>query len=275
MNFNWTTILSKLDFAGLFKKDPFGNSLLMKRVIISTLGFLTYYRMNIANEMKITGAEYLEELEDENVLFLSNHQTYFQDVIALFHVFCAAKWGNGARTWLPIHFLWPRAKMYYVAASETMKEGLIPKIFAQAGALTVDRSWRANGENVKREVDKSAGNKVAQALEFGWVVSFPQGTTSAYAPVRKGTGHIIKETNPVVVPVVINGFRRAFDKKGLVLKKRNSTLEITFKKPMRFDDAYSIEQIVEKVTAEIEQEMPDWKIEQIKKAEEKKAISPD
>ncbi len=266
MKFNWPQILSKIDFPGFFKKDPFGNSLLMKRVVIATLGFLTYYRMNIANEMKITGAEYLDDLEDHNVLFLSNHQTYFQDVIALFHVFCAAKWGNGSRTWLPIHFLWPRAKMYYVAASETMQEGIIPKIFAQAGAITVERSWRAKGENVKREVDKNAGNKVAQALEFGWVVSFPQGTTSAYAPVRKGTGHIIKETNPVVVPVVINGFRRAFDKKGLVLKKRNSALEITFKKPIKFPESMSVEEIVDYVTSQIEQEMPDWKIEQLKAA---------
>ena len=79
---------------------------------------------------------------------------------------------------------------------KTMQEGSFPKYFAQAGALTVERSWRAKGQNVKREVDKNAGDKVATALDFGWVVSFPQGTTSAFAPVRKGTAHIIKTQTP-------------------------------------------------------------------------------
>jgi 1-acyl-sn-glycerol-3-phosphate acyltransferase len=261
--------LLKLDVFGLFERDPFGNSIFFKRIIIAILGSLTYYRLNIANRMKVTGTEHLLKLENKNVLFLSNHQTYFADVIALFQIFCSVKWGFKNTTGFPIYFLWPKARMYYVAASETMKEGLIPKIFAQAGALTVERSWRAQGKNVKREVDKNAGDKVAMALKFGWVVSFPQGTTSAFAPVRKGTAHIIKNSNPIVVPVVINGFRRAFDKKGLFLKKRNSTLYVTFKEPVRFDPNLSVEEIVEQVTGVIEQEMPDWKLQQL---EEQKKI---
>ena len=137
--------LKKIDILGLFEKDPFGNSVFFKRIIIMVLGSLTYYRLNIANRLKIKGTEHLLKLPDENVLFLSNHQTYFADVIALFQIFCSVKWRFKNTTWFPIYFLWPRAKMYYVAASETMASGLIPKIFAQAGALTVERSWRAEG----------------------------------------------------------------------------------------------------------------------------------
>jgi 1-acyl-sn-glycerol-3-phosphate acyltransferase len=255
--------LLKLDILGIFQKDPFGNSVFVKRIIIAVLGTLTYYRLNIANRLEVSGGEYLLDLEDQNVLFLSNHQTYFADVIALFQVFCSAKWGFKNRTWFPIYFLWPKAKMYYIAASETMASGIIPKIFAQAGAITVERSWRAEGKNVKREVDLSAGDKVTTALKYGWVVSFPQGTTSAYAPIRKGTGHIIKNANPVVVPVVIDGFRRAFDKKGLFLKKRNSTLSIQFKEPIRFHPNTPLEEIVERVTALLEQAPPAWKQKQI------------
>ncbi len=257
------SFLKKIDIFGLFERDPFGNSILFKRIIIAVLGSLTYYRLNIANKLKVRGTEHLLHLQNENVLFLSNHQTYFADVIALFQIFCSVKWGFKNTTWFPIYFLWPKAKMYYVAASETMASGLIPKIFAQAGALTVERSWRANGQNVKREVDKSAGDKVGMALDYGWVVSFPQGTTSPFAPVRKGTAHIIKTHNPLVVPVVINGFRRAFDKKGLFLKKRNSTLYVTFKEPVRFDPNLSIDEIVEAVTNVIEQEIPEWKLKQL------------
>jgi 1-acyl-sn-glycerol-3-phosphate acyltransferase len=257
------SVLKKLDFLGLFERDPFGNSVLLKRLIIFVLGSLTYYRLNIANRLKVKGTEHLLNLPNENVLFLSNHQTYFADVIALFQIFCSVKWGFKNATWFPIYFLWPKAKMYYVAASETMTSGLIPKIFAQAGALTVERSWRAHGQNVKREVDKNAGDKVGVGLNYGWVVSFPQGTTSPFAPVRKGTAHIIKENNPIVVPVVINGFRRAFDKKGLFLKKRNSTLYVTFKEPIRFDPNLSVDEIVSAVTNVIEQEMPEWKLRQL------------
>ena len=60
--------------------------------------------------------------------------------------------------------------------------------------------------------------KIKLGLQCGWVISFPQGTTKAFAPIRKGTSHLITSENPIVVPVRINGFRRAFDKKGLLLK---------------------------------------------------------
>ena len=52
------------------------------------------------------------------------------------------------------------------------------------------------------------------------MVTFPQGTTTAFKPIRRGTAHIIKTNKPVVVPIVIDGFRRSFDKKGLQIKKR-------------------------------------------------------
>ena len=37
-------------------------------------------------------------------------------------------------------------------------------------------------------------------------------------PLRKGTAHIIKQYKPVVVPIVIDGFRRSFDRKVSKLK---------------------------------------------------------
>ena len=53
------------------------------------------------------------------------------------------------------------------------------------------------------------------------VITFPQGTTTPFKPIRKGTAHIIKRYKPIVVPIVIDGFRRSFDKKGLRVKKKN------------------------------------------------------
>ncbi len=258
--------VSYIDIFGLFERDPFGNWLILKRFIILVAGLPTYWRLAVANQLKVEGAEFLEKLPNQNVYFISNHQTYFADVIAFYHIFCSVKWGFRNRV-LPIALFAPRARTFYVAASETMKEGLIPKIFSLAGAILVERSWRAKGENVKRTLDTSAGDNVAMGLKFGWVVSFPQGTTSPYAPIRKGTAHIIKDNNPIVVPVVIDGFRRAFNKSGLNYKKRNTEIKVKFKEPIYFSPDATVEEITEVVKNIIEQNMPEriarWKNEAV------------
>ena len=48
-----------------------------------------------------------------------------------------------------------------------------------------------------------------------------RGTTTPFKPLRKGTAFLIKQFKPVVVPIVIDGFRRSFDKRGLRIKKKN------------------------------------------------------
>ncbi|WP_247232787.1 1-acyl-sn-glycerol-3-phosphate acyltransferase [Telluribacter sp. SYSU D00476] len=261
--------LARLDFLGIFEKDPFGNWMIVKRILIMLIGWFTYYRYTAINKIQIQGTEHLHNLPDHDVLFLANHQTYFADVIAFYHIFCAVKWGYKDTISPPFYLFSPRARSYYVAASETMKEGgILPRLFSMGGAITVNRSWRANGENVKRELDNSAQDKIGMGLDHGWVVSFPQGTTKPYAPVRKGTAHLIKEHQPIVVPIVINGFRRAFDKKGLRFKKRNTTLTVHFKPPMYFSPDEDVESMVARITAAIEQEVPKEKLTWLREGDE-------
>lgn len=257
MKLHIRNFLSMFDVFGIVERDPFGNSMFLKRIIMFTLGWITYGRLRIYNKTKISGTEHLENLPQTGVLFLSNHQTYFMDVICLYHVFFSIKWGFKNSINFPIYLLAPRSRLFYVAASETMKEGgLLPRIFSQAGAILVNRSWRAKGHDVKRELDTAANDKVGLGLKYGWVVSFPQGTTTPYAPLRKGTAHLIKAHNPIVVPVVINGFRRAFDKKGLLFKKRNTTLSVTFKEPIQFDPNMPVEEMMDILREQIEQKIP-------------------
>lgn len=225
-------------------KDPFGNVLLLKRVLTSILGMATYRRLNIANKMEVKGAEHLLDLPKTNVLFVSNHQTYFADVIALYHVFSSAKWGFKNIN-LPLYLLMPRVNSYYIAAEETMKSGFLPKLFSYAGAVTVKRSWRAAGQEVKRNSDLRAPAKIKMALDSGWVINFPQGTTDADAPVRKGSAHLIQALKPLVVPVQIDGFRKAFDKKGLHFRNKGTQLSVTFLEPVQFDDKVTIPEIQE------------------------------
>lgn len=235
-----------MDTLGFGERDPFGNPTIFKRIVVMILGLISYNRLAVYNKTKITGTEYLEDLPMQNVLFLPNHQTYFMDVICLYHIFFSVKWGFKNSLNYPIYLLAPRSNLFYVAAAETMKnDGFLPRVLAQAGAILVNRSWRAQGVDVKREVDMDAVAKIGKGLKFGWVVSFPQGTTRVFAPLRKGTAHLIKSENPIVVPVRINGFRRAFDKKGLLMRKRNTTLTVDFQPPIQFDPAMSNEEILE------------------------------
>lgn len=74
---------------GLFKKNIFGQFLFFKKWIIRIAGVLSHRRYRGFNELQIEGSEILRNLPDQNVLFISNHQTYFADVIAMFHVFNA------------------------------------------------------------------------------------------------------------------------------------------------------------------------------------------
>lgn len=248
--------LQWIDIFGVFEKDPFGNFLLVRRLLIAIIGCFTYHRYTIVNKLKIEGTEHLENLPDRQVLFLSNHQTYFADVMAMYHIFCAVKWGARNTIRPPFYLAAPKVKCYYIAAAETVSGGILPRLFSLAGAIPINRSWRSDGVNIKREFDTSAHDKINAGLQHGWVISFPQGTTKPYAPVRKGTAYLIKDLQPIVVPVVINGFRRAFDKKGLRFKKRNTLLSVTFKEPLVFAPSESIESMVQRITTAIEQDFP-------------------
>ena len=240
---------------GLFKRNPFGHILFLKTWLIRIAGFLTHRRYRYFNQLQIEGSEIIRSLPDTNVLFISNHQTYFADVVAMFHVFNASLKGreNNIKN---VMYLWnPKLNMYYVAAKETMQEGLLPRILAYAGAITVERTWRAKGQDVteKKEVNPNDTENIKIALEDGWVITFPQGTTKPFAPGRKGTAHIIKNNHPIVVPVVINGFWRAFDKKGLSFKKMGTMLSVRFKEPMVIDYTAPVEEILSQVMDAIEQ----------------------
>ena len=128
------------------------------------------------------------------------------------------------------------------------------KIFDYAGSISIERTWRESGKEVNRQVKMSDISNIKKALNDGWVITFPQGTTKPFKPIRKGTAHIIKHYKPVVVPIVIDGFRRAYDKKGIRIKKKNILQSMEIKPPLDIDyDNESIEKIVEKIQYSIEQ----------------------
>ena len=225
----------------------------VKGMIYSIVGVFTYPGLNMVNKLEIRGTENLEDLPNNNVLFVSNHQTYFADVMTFIHIFCAVSWRKKNKLGIPFYLLWPFTRVNYVAAEETMKTSWLTKLFLMAGGLTVKRTWRSEGTEVRRGLDPSDTRKITEALNKNWVITFPQGTTKPFAPGRKGTAYIIKQTRPIVIPVVISGYWRAFNKKGLKFKKKGSLLSVTFKEPLEINYEDSNENILEKVMDAIEQ----------------------
>lgn len=226
---------------------------IFRSIIYGVVGLFTYPGLALFNRIEIEGSENLEKLPKTNVLFVSNHQTYFGDVIAFVHIFCAFKWGKYNKLGIPYYLLNPFTNVYFVAAEETMNSSWLTRLFKLGGALTVKRTWRAEGKDVARQRDEVDTQKIDKALKKSWVITFPQGTTKPFAPGRKGTAHIIKNNRPVVVPVVINGFWRAFTKKGLTFKKVGTPLTVRFKAPLEINYEAPVEQILEDVMQAIEQ----------------------
>ncbi|MAN58504.1 MAG: 1-acyl-sn-glycerol-3-phosphate acyltransferase [Flavobacteriaceae bacterium] len=256
----------------LFKRNPFGHILFLKKWLIRILGSLTHRRFKGFNRLEIEGSEIIKGLPENNVLFVSNHQTYFADVVAMFHVFNASLSGR-VDSIKNIGYLWnPKLNIYFVAAKETMQSGLLPKILAYAGSVSIERTWRAEGKEVNRQVKMSDVSNITKALNDGWVITFPQGTTKPWKPIRRGTAHIIKRNRPIVVPIVIDGFRRSFDKKGIRIKKRGILQSMEIKEPLDIDyENDTIEQIVEKLEYAIEQHPSFLKVipkEEIQKEED-------
>ena len=238
----------------IFKRNPFGHILFLKRWLVRIIGVVSHGRYRRFNQLQIEGSEIIRDLPPTNVLFVSNHQTYFADVAAMYHVFNASLKGR-VDSLKNIGYIWnPKLNIYYVAAAETMKSGLLPKIFAYVGSVSIDRTWRSAGENVNRQVKMSDISNIKKALDDGWVITFPQGTTKPFKPIRRGTAHIIKTCKPIVIPIVIDGFRRAYDKKGLLIKKRNVLQSMVIKKPIEIDyENDTVDEIVKKIEFGIEQ----------------------
>jgi len=256
----------------IFKRNPFGHILFLKRWLVRIIGVVSHGRYRRFNQLKIEGSEIIRDLPQANVLFVSNHQTYFADVAAMYNVFNASLKGR-IDSIENIGYIWnPKLNIYYVAAAETMKSGLLPKIFAYVGSISIDRTWREKGKEVNRQVKMSDISNIKKALDDGWVITFPQGTTKPFKPIRRGTAHIIKTCKPIVIPIVIDGFRRAYDKKGLLIKKRNVLQSMVIKKPIEIDyENDTIDEIVKKLEFGIEQHPSFLKVisvEEYKKQEE-------
>lgn len=224
-----------------------------KRLVFLAIGLLSFPGLVWFNRMRIRGMDILSKLPPRRVLFISNHQTYFSEVITYLQIFSAVKWGHKKRLGLPFYLLNPFLRVNYVAAAETMRKNFLSRLFLLAGGITVKRAWRAEGAEKIHGLDASDSRKIHRALEENWVINFPQGTTTPFAPGRKGTARLMQQLQPIVIPVVIDGFSKAFNKTGLRIIRWGTRLTVTFKEPLVYDPQASQEELMKLVMDAIEQ----------------------
>ena len=230
------------------KKNIFGQTIFLKRLIIGFVGLITH-RTFRSKRFEIKGSKNLVNLPNTNVLFVSNHQTYFYDVIAMLHVFNSSVKGRIDSVKKPKYLISPKTNLYYIASLETMKKSIITKLLTYAGAVLVQRSWRDSGESVSRDIRSEDPDKIKLALKDGWVITFPRGTTDNSKPIRKGTAHIIKNNDPLIVPVNLIGFKDVFQRNGLKVINRKNFFSIEIMKPLQID---MTKKSIEEITTELE-----------------------
>src|SRR6056297_2125222 len=146
----------------IFRKNIFGHYLILRRLLTGVIGLVTYPMYTIFNRTTVKGLEVLDDLPDHKVLFVSNHQTYFSDVILMYHAFAARRLGM-RKLGFPWYVFNPRLNTYFIAARETMKAGVVPKLFAYTGAIQIKRTWREAGHMVDRPVEYKDIRHIMQA----------------------------------------------------------------------------------------------------------------
>ncbi len=201
---------------------------LVRRGMILTIGNLAtpvYFRW--LNSVKAEGDELLKTLPRRNVVFLSNHQTYFTEAIAFFDLLYI------------VHGLpYEDPHLRFSAATETMKKNLVTQVLTYAGGVTFRRSFREAGKDVKRPVDFEGVGKIEEAIATGWLLHFPTGTTQPHAPIRPGVAQLLHRTKSIAVPVRVDGFREMLLHKQFPGRTGNQAT-IRFFPPMDLDAFYA------------------------------------
>ena len=159
------------------------------------VGFTVPY-LAILNDVQVEGDGVLKTLPRRNVVFLANHQTYFLEALTFFDL-----------VYVRHQFPLEDPILRFSAAEETMKKNLLTKLMTLAGGVTFRRSFREGGVDVQRPVDLEGVARVEEAIQDGWLLHFPAGTTKKGAPLRAGVSRLLHNTQAVALPVRVDGFR--------------------------------------------------------------------
>ena len=218
----------------------------LKPYLYRVLRFFSYIDMQIKNKVEIKGMKVVQALPSTNVMFVSNHETYYMDVILM----CQALWNSNGR--LSIN-----KDLYFVAAEETALKSPLLRHLDFTGCVPLKRQWKHDGEEIQRERDEGAIDNMAQVLKRGWLINFPTGTVDPSAIIRPGLAKFLKHHRPIVVPVQLSGVRKSYGKTGFVTRTFNNKMKVSFSEPLSIDyEKDSLEKITALIGASIDH--PDY-----------------
>jgi 1-acyl-sn-glycerol-3-phosphate acyltransferase len=190
------------------------------------VGFTVPY-LAILNDVQVEGDDVLKDLPRRGVVFLANHQTYFLEALTFFDL-----------VYVRHQFPLEDPILRFSAAEETMKKNLLTKLMTLAGGVTFKRSFRDGGIDVQRAVDLDGVARVEEAIQDGWLLHFPAGTTRKGAPLRSGVSRLLHNTKAVALPLRVDGFRELLLHKqvpGKVFKR----CSLKIHPPLDLEDFYA------------------------------------
>lgn len=167
--------------------------------------------------LKITGKEHISEAlrirkAGQGVIFASNHISEFDGEMIVSAV-------SPLSIFFPIFFV-AKAVGGYKDKGWRGKYLYNPNLVAIAGGYPVDPQKGDYALSLKRHVE---------LLKRGYSLSiFPTGKVGAFdeqLPIRGGLGYLMKATNPIVIPVQINGAYRPSTYK-IFTRKMHATLKL-------------------------------------------------
>ena len=147
-----------------------------------------YFYFNVLNKTIVVGKENVPR--GPNTLLMSNHQSMIDSFLI------------GLSVYYPESLFRPSLIPWNPAAEENL--------YRNAFTGWLSDNWKCIPIKRGRK-DVSAIFKIGKALKTGPLLLFPEGTRSRdgeIKPGRGGTGFMILETQPVVIPVCIDGMHK-------------------------------------------------------------------
>ena len=110
----------------------------IRSVVYGTVGMITYPGLVMFNKIRIEGTEHLRKLPRHNVLFVSNHQTYFADVIASY--FLCGKMEKAEQARVAILFIEPLYQCIFCCSGRNHEWIMDQSFFQNGGCINCKKN---------------------------------------------------------------------------------------------------------------------------------------
>lgn len=151
----------------------------------------------------------IDNIPDEPVIFVSNHQSFYDIILAL--------------ACIPDNFS-------FISKESVFSVPVVGRFMKTAGHISLKReSGKKAYETMSQTIDKLGEGKS--------LVLFPEGTRSvdgSLGPFKRGVSLVVLSSGMRVVPVAIKGSGKFFPRDGMVCDPYHREVSFAFGKPLEF-----------------------------------------